>query len=74
MYYSFLSVQCALYEVTFQTQKGYIIVIYQSPSQSTVELDELLSNFESLLNLFKGFKPYSTIILFGGFNARSKSW
>ena len=74
MYHSFLSVQCALYEVTFQTQKRYIIVIYQSLSQSTVELDELLSNFESLLNLFKGFKPYSTIILFGGFNARSKSW
>ena len=68
----FLS-QCVLCEVTLQSQKGYVIVIYRSPSQSTVEFDEFLSNFENLLNFVKGLKPSFTIIM-GDFNARSKSW
>ena len=42
---SFLS-QCVLCEATLQRQKGYVIVIYQSPSQTAVELDEFLSNLE----------------------------
>ena len=46
----FLS-QCVLCEVTLQSKKGYVIVIYRSPSQSTVEFDEFLSNFESLLKI-----------------------
>ena len=46
----FLS-QCVLCEVTLQSQKGYVIVIYRSPSQSTVEFDEFLSNFVNLLLL-----------------------
>ena len=51
---SFLS-QCVLCEVTIQRQKDYLIVIYQSPSQTTVEFDEFLSNFEKLLNFVKQF-------------------
>ena len=46
----FLS-QCVLCKVSLQSQKGYVIVIYRSPSQSTVEFDEFLSNFESLLKI-----------------------
>ena len=42
---SFLS-QCVLCEVTLQRQKGYVIVIYRSPSQTAVEFDEFLSNLE----------------------------
>ena len=68
----FLS-QCVLCEVSLQSQKGYVIVIYRSPSQSTVEFDEFLSNFENLLNFVKGLKPSFTIIM-GDFNAKSKSW
>ena len=68
-----LSSQCVLCEVTLQSQKGYVIVIYQSPSQSTFEFDELLLNFENLLDFVRGLKPSFTIIL-GDFNARSKSW
>ena len=65
--------QCVLCEVTLQSQKGYVIVIYPSLSQSTVEFDEFLPNFENLLNFVKGFKPSFTIIM-GDFNVRSKSW
>ena len=69
---SFLS-QCVLCEVTLQRQKGYVIVIYRSPSQTAVEFDEFLSNLEKLLNFVKQLQPSFTMIL-GDFNARSKSW
>ena len=69
---SFLS-QCVLCEVTLQRQKGYVIVIYRSPSQTAVEFDEFLSNLEKLLNFVKQLQPSFTIIL-GDFSARSKSW
>ena len=62
MYHSLLSV--CFVELPFKVKKGYIIVIYQSLSQS---------NFENILNFVKGLKPSFTIIL-GDFNARSKSW
>ena len=62
-----------LCEVTIQRQKGYVILIYPSPSQATVEIDEFLSNFEKLLNFVKQLQPSFTIIL-GNFNVRSKSW
>ena len=64
--------QCVLCEVTIQRQKGYVILIYPSPSQATVEIDEFLSNFEKLLNFVKQLQPSFTIIL-GDFNVRSKS-
>ena len=62
-----------LCEVTFQSQKVYVIVTYQSPSQLTVEFDEFLSNVENLLNFVEGLKPSFTIVI-DDFNARSKSW
>ena len=69
---SFIS-QFVLCKVTLQRQKGYVIVIYRSPSQTAVEFDEFLSNLEKLLNFVKQSQPSFTIIL-GDFNARSKSW
>ena len=62
-----------LCDVTLQCQEGYVIVIYQSPSQSTVESDEFLSNFENLLNFVKGITPSFTIIS-GNFNTGPTSW
>ena len=59
--------------MTLQSQKGYVIFTYQSPSQLTVEFDEILSNFENLLNFVEGLKPSFTITI-DDFNARSKSW
>ena len=54
--------------MTLQCQKGYVIAIFRSPSQSTAEFNE----FENLPNFISGLKPSFTIIL-GHFNARSKS-
>ena len=39
-----------LYEVTCQNQKGYIAVIYSSPSQSCNEFEDFLFNLEKIVS------------------------
>ena len=63
---------CLLCEVTCQNQKGYIAVIYCSPSQSCNEFEDILFNLEELISQIKQ-KPWFTVIL-GDFNARSSDW
>ena len=41
--------ECIVCEVSTQNSKGYIGVIYRSPSQNTIEFENF-SNFEKLLN------------------------
>ena len=65
--------QCLLCQVTCQNQKGYIAVIYRSPSQSCNEFEDFLFNLEKLVNQIKQLKPSFTITL-GDFNARSSDW
>ena len=60
-------------EVSIQSRKRYIGVIYRSPSQSTAKFEEFLSNFEDILNTTVSSSSLFTIIL-GDFNARSSSW
>ena len=42
--------QFLLYKVTCQNQKGYIAVIYSSPSQSCNEFEDFLFNLEKIVN------------------------
>ena len=41
--------ECIVCEASIQNSKGYIGVIYRSPSQNTIEFENF-SNFEKLLN------------------------
>ena len=52
---------------------GFIIVCYRSPSQTSSQFDDFLSNFERLFDNVQILQPAFTVIL-GDFNARSKSW
>ena len=52
---------------------GFIIVSYCSPSQTTSQFDDFLSNFEKLFDDIQIFQPAFPVIL-GDLNARSKSW
>ena len=65
--------QCLHCEVTIENKKGYIVVLYRSPSQTANEFHDFQYNFEKLLNQVKRFCSSFAVIL-GGFNARSKSW
>ena len=65
--------ECFLCEITFDNTKGYIAVLYRSPSQTSSTFNYFLLNFEKMLQEISAFKPDFSIIL-GDFNARSKSW
>ena len=65
--------ECLLCEITFDNTKGYIAVLYRSPSQTSSTFNCFLLNFEKMLQEISAFKPDFSIIL-GDFNARSKSW
>ena len=69
---SYLS-KCLTLEVTISNQKGYIIILYWSPSQTSVEFDYFVSNLEKLLINITSFDSHFVILL-GDFNAKSISW
>ena len=65
--------ECLLREVSFNNKKGYIPVLYRSPSQNGLEFDTFISNFENMLGDIHSFNPDFSIIL-GDFNVRSNKW
>ena len=65
--------ECLLCEVSVSNKKGYIAVLYISPSQTNTVVNYFLSNFEKLLQELNALNPDFTIIL-GSFKARSKLW
>ena len=62
--------ECIVCEVSIQNSKGYIVVIYRSPSQNTIESESFLPNCEKLLNYITSNNGLFNIIV-GDFNARS---
>ena len=42
--------ECIISEVSIQNNKGYIGVVYRSPSQDANEFQNFLSNFEIILS------------------------
>ena len=42
--------ECLVCEVTIQNKKGYVAVMYRSPSQSSIEFESFLSGFEVMLS------------------------
>ena len=65
--------ECLVCEVTIQNKKGYVAVVYRSPSQSTSEFESFLSGLEDLLSNALCSKSQFTVVL-GDFNARSPAW
>ena len=65
--------ECLLCEVNVKVQVGSTIVGYRSPSRTSSQFDDFLSNFEKLFDDVQTFQPAFAVIL-GDFNACSKSW
>ena len=65
--------ECIVCEVSIKISRGYIGVIYRSPNQNIIEFENVLSDFEKLLNCTNSSNGLFTIIL-GDFNARSSVW
>ena len=64
--------ECLLCDITFDNAKGYIAVLYRSPSQTSSTFNYFPLNFEKMLQEISAFKPDFSITL-GDFNARLKS-
>ena len=58
-----------LCDISVQNKRGYVSVLYRSPSQNNEEFDEFKS-FENILNNIAKSSSLFTVIL-GDFNARS---
>ena len=54
---------CVICEVSLQNWKGYIGVVYRSPSQNSTEFKNFLSDFDELLSKTASTKSLFTIIL-----------
>ena len=54
-------------------KKGYITVLYRSPSQNSLEFDNFILDFEKMLSDINSCNPDFSIIL-GDFNVRSNNW
>ena len=65
--------ECLTLEVTISNKKDYVVTLYRSPSQGSDEFDSFISNLEKLLINITIFDRHFGI-LFGDFNAKSKSW
>ena len=65
--------ECLLCEVSINNKKGYVTVLYRSPSQNSLEFDNFILNFEMMLSDINSSNPHFSIIL-GDFIARSNNW
>ena len=69
-----------LCEVCINNKKGYVAVLYRSPSQNSLKFDNFVLKFEMMLSDINSSKPHFSIILgdfsitLGDFNARSNNW
>ena len=54
-------------------KKGYVAVLYRSPSQNSLEFDNFILKFEKMLIDINSSKPHFSIIL-RHFNVRSNNW
>ena len=65
--------ECLLCEVSINNKKGYVTVLYRSPSQNSLEFDHFILNFEMVLSDINSSNPHFSIIL-SDFYARSNNW
>ena len=54
--------ECLLCEVIVKGQVDFIIVSYHSPSQTSFQFDDFLSNFDKLFNDVQVFQPAFIVI------------
>ena len=66
-------IECLVCEVTIQNKKGYIALVYRSPSQSTFEFESFFFCLEDLLNNTLCSKSQFPVHL-SNLNARSPAW
>ena len=65
--------KCLLYQININNKKGYITVLYRSPSKTSFEFNNFQHNLDKILNDVKQWGSTFLIILVD-FHAKSKTW
>ena len=65
--------ECVLFEVSIKKERGYVVSLYRSPSQTQDEFDIFLISFEQLIGDIIAKNPLFVLIT-GDFNVRSTNW
>ena len=66
--------ECILWKISIENCKGFIVIMYRSPSQNNNQFENFLSLFEDLINHITLSDPLFYLIP-GDFNAQSvNSW
>ena len=60
-------------EISINNKKGYVVSLYQSPSQTPDEFDSLINDFEKLIIDIYSRKA-DFVLMIGDFNAKSCHW
>ena len=65
--------ECIVCEIHLDNKKYFFAVLYRSPSQSQIELQGFMNNFEVMLSRMTGESPYCVIIA-GNISCQSTNW
>ena len=55
--------ECLLCEVSINNKKGYVAVLYRSPSQNSLEFDNFILKFEMMLSDINSSNPHFLLFL-----------
>ena len=65
--------ECLILEVSINNKRGYVVSLYQSPSQMSDEFDSFITNLEKIVVDISRSNPHF-LLLIGDFNAKSSNW
>ena len=65
--------ECLIIEVSINNERGYVVSLYQSPSQISDEFDLFTINLEKIVVDISRSNLHFVLII-GDFNAKSSNW
>ena len=65
--------ECLYFEVSINNKKGYVVLMYRSPSQTSYDFNSFTTNLEKFLINISIANPHF-ILMIGDFNAKSSNW
>ena len=65
--------ECLILEVYINNNRGYVVSLYRSSSQTYDEFDSFITNLENIVVDISSSNPHFVLII-GDFNAKSSNW
>ena len=65
--------ECLIFEVSINNNRGYVVSMYRSASQTYDDFNSFITNLEKLVVDVSSNNPHF-ILMIGNFNAKSSNW